>query len=216
MTSFQFPAGAALALLVLGALPAAAQQLRVGLHAGASFSTLAGEGIDGLLYRRGLTAGVSLEQQTASAPIRLETGVSWIQKGTRGTLLGFEEPIPTNLRLDYLKVPFVLRVTPWPGAPLRSSLAIGSSFSLEIACDLEPAPDAVGQLVGCDDPVQARHRVDWSVLVGGGLAYDVGGAEVRVEGGYDLGLRDLDAGVERTNARSRGFTVTTRVSMPVP
>jgi hypothetical protein len=202
--------GTVLALLS-AAGPAMAQDLRVGAQFGISLSTFGGEGIGGLdEHRRGLIAGVTLDYRLASA-LHAETGAFWIQKGATGTVQGFEEAIPTRVRVSYLQVPLLLRLTPLPAATIRPSIAVGPAVSFETGCDFRSDPSDIAVLVGCDD--DARSKTDLGVIFGAGLGFDVGRTALLVEARYDLGLRDLDT-IDRVETKNRGFALTTRFTFP--
>jgi hypothetical protein len=202
------------ALVLLVAVPGAgsAQDVRIGAHAGVASSTFRtddGHRLDG--YRHGLALGVRVDVGVAG-PLRLETGVSWTEKGAEGTVQGFEEPIATQVRLRYLQVPLLLRLDLRSNASLRPSVAVGPAISFEVGCAYEQDPSNVAVVLGCQDPDRAR--TDWGLIFGGGLAFDAGRAIIIFDARYDVGLRDLDT-IDQLRTRNRTFSVSTGLAIPI-
>jgi hypothetical protein len=202
----------ALFVLAIASAPAASQDVRLGAQLGINLSTYAGEGIDGLDERRsGVVAGVTVDYGVART-LRLETGGVWIQKGAAGTVQGFEEAIPTRIRVSYLQVPALVRWTPLPVAPLRPSVALGPALSFETGCDYRSDPSDIAVLVGCED--EERPKIDVGVILGAALGFDVGRTAIMLEGRYDRGFRDLDA-IDDVETKNSGFTLATRFTVPL-
>jgi hypothetical protein len=186
-----------------------AQQTRVGLQLGVSSSRLADDFITDS-YRHGVTAGLMVEREL-TGKVHVETGVAWIEEGSKGTVQGFEEPVPFDVRLAYVQVPVLLRLTPW-ATRIRPSVAIGGAVSAETRCANGQPDNAPAILILCDR--QDRPSTDYSLLVAGGATYDVGRVSILLEGRFDHGLRDLD-GIDEAEAMSRGFALVTRFSVPL-
>jgi len=209
-----FLAGLLAALFAAG--PAEAQ-IRVGFELGVSASSLDLEpkglagGVEALDEGRiGLVAGATLAHHLEPR-LDVETGLRWIQKGARGSLQGFEEPIRTDVRLSYLQVPLLLRVTPFPSLPARLSLAAGPAVSFETYCETDQDVSTLAVLVGCDSD---RSTTDLELLLGMALAWRMGRADLMLDARYDLGLRDIDS-IDALHTHTRGFTLAPRVSVPV-
>jgi hypothetical protein len=197
-----------IASLVLSS-PARAQDLRVGMSLGTSSFTFGGNDVHrDQSARTHLTIGLHAEYRIIPA-LSVETGLSWVPKGARGILQGFEEPITTDVRLDYLQVPALVRLTVPSGTFVRPSVIAGPALSVEARCEERLEIGAIANHIDCDDT--GRVRTDWGILLGGGLAAGTGRMEVALEGRYELGLRDLDR-VDAIETKSRGWTVTARVS----
>lgn len=147
-----------------------------------------------------------------AGPLRLETGVSWTEKGAEGTVQGFEEPIATHVRLRYLQLPLQLRLDVLSTAALRPSLAVGPAVSVEVGCAYEQDPSNVAVVLGCRDP--DRTRTDWGLIFGGGLAFDTGRAIILFDARYDAGLRDLDT-IDQLRTRNRTFSMSTGFAIPI-
>lgn len=214
-TSGLISAGLLLGTL-LTAAPAAAQ-VHVGLELGVSASSLDLEptgsagGLKALDERRiGLVAGAVLAYRLEPR-VDLETGLRWMQKGARGFLQGFEEPIRTDVRLSHLQMPLLLRVTPFPSLPARVSLAAGPAVSFETHCETEQDVSTLAVLAGCESD---RNTTDVALLFGMALGWRIGRADMMIEARYDLGLRDIDL-IDVLHARTRVFTLAPRLSVPL-
>lgn len=204
--SFFTTASAALLLMVPAAAPA--QDVQIGARIGVNMSAFAGDNrLDS--HRQGFGAGL-LVDVGLTGPLRLETGLAWTQKGGSGTAQGFEGAIPTRVRLHYVQLPILLRFAPSMSGSVRPSLSAGPAISFEAGCTREQDPTDIFVTAGCED--EARTRTDWGMLVGAGLAFDVGRGAVVVDGRYDFGMRDLDPQLRTFN---RTFGVSTAFVVPL-
>lgn len=221
LTSMVYPTSPApIAVLLLTALalggartPVTAQTLYTGIRAGASFATFGGGDSDGLdSYRSGMTAGIQAGYGL-SALLQLQAELTWVQKGAKGTLQGFEEPIQVSLSTDYLQLPLLVRLRlPTPGR-VQPILLVGPAMSLELDCDAETSTSELALTLGCEDSAPGNHgrNVDWSLIMGGGLAVDIMRVTLALEGRYDLGLRTLDD-VSDVDVKNRGFTMSVNLT----
>lgn len=205
-------------LLVLGATePARAQNVSLGFDLGLSMATFSGdangERLD-LRHEPGVHAGATVTWAVRDL-VSLETGLSWIRKGATGTVLGFEEALATDIRLDYLQAPLLARLHLPLGMALRPALFAGPAVAFETDCGVRTAPSELALTLGCGGEDHLREKIDWSVLVGGGLAYDVGGTSLHVDGRYDVGLVKIAAHTDNLDVRNRAFVLTTGVSFPL-
>jgi hypothetical protein len=200
-----------LTALVLGGTnaPVAAQALYAGVRSGASFATFGGRDSDGLdSYRSGMTVGIQAGYGL-SALVHLQTELAWVQKGAEGTLQGFEEPVQVSLSTDYLQLPLLVRLRLPTPIRVQPILLAGPAVSLELDCDVETSMSELALTLGCEDsaPEGQRRKVDWSLIMGGGLAVDMARVTLVLEGRYDLGLRTLND-VSDVEVKNRGFTIT--------
>ncbi len=181
-------------LLVAAAGIAEAQSPALGVRAGASLARLAGGGaerLDGV--RAGAAIGV-LASVDVAGPLALQTELTWVRKGGKGTLQGFEEPIAFDLEIDYLQLPLLAAVRLPMLGPLRPVLLAGPAVSFELACRERTATGTLAVTLGCEPsaPSGLRRTVDWSWIAGGRLLGAAGGRAFFVDVRADLGLVDLD------------------------
>lgn len=189
-----------------------AQDLSLGLEVGLSMATFSVENIPGLDHKAGLAVGVSMAWRLDDL-LSLQTGASWIRKGATGdipgSITGFDETLLVDLRLDYLQLPALARFHFPTAGTLAPSLFAGPAVEFEVGCAVQTPPQEIALGCGMHD------RTDWSVLLGGGLAYrGGGGGAVHLEGRYDIGLTEI-YDISSLGVHNRGFVLTTGVSVPV-
>lgn len=201
-----------LSIAALLAEQAHAQDLSLGVEVGLSMPAFSVENSPALDYKAGLAAGVSLAWRLDDL-LSLEAGTSWIRKGATGTIpgsiTGFDETLLVDLRLDYLQIPALARVHFPTAGTLAPSLFAGPAVAFEVGCAVQSAPREIA--LGCG----TRNQAAWSLLLGGGLAYRVGGSgAVRLEGRYDIGLTEI-YDISGLGVHNRGFVLTAGASMPI-
>lgn len=206
-----------LAVSLTVAIPSSirAQELYFGVRGGGTSSTFGGDDANGLdSYRSGFSAGGVLGYGL-SPWLQLQTELTWIQKGAEGTLQGFEEPLAVAIDSDYLQLPLLLRLTVPRSGPLRPMLLVGPAVSYELDCDARTDESELALTLGCEDtaPDDRRRSVDWSLVVGGGLTYDVGRWAILLDGRYDVGLVALHRPPETLDVKNRGFAVTAGLAL---
>jgi hypothetical protein len=209
------PAFALLSILA-AAGPVHGQSLSLGLDLGVSVATLHAEQSDRLHFGTGPALGVTAGWRLTDV-LSVGGGLSWLRKGAEGTLIGFEEPLSVDIRLDYVQVPLVARLR-LPGAgALRPTVFGGTAVAFETGCDVRTPPSELALTLGCEGPEDQRATTDWSVLLGGGVDYETRRGSLRIQGRYDLGLTRIDEApdVQFPNLKNRAFVVTTGWVVPV-
>lgn len=200
-------------LSVSGPAAVSAQGLEVGVVAGSSFATFGGD-IEGLDHRVGMALGFRVAADL-SDHVQVESGLSWIQKGADGIVVGFEEPLRAAHRLTYLEIPLLLRAFLPTSASIRPTGTIGGSVAFEVGCDVDVNPVS-SFLSPLDCNIDSgRRTTDWSLLVGGGLVWDLPRASLLLEGRYHHGLRDLRGPHSTFEVRNRAVSVVAGVAVPV-
>ncbi len=203
-----------LALLAAVILPggATAQTIRLGAEFGVGRSTFRGTSEPGLQnYRTGVVGGV-LVGISLTPVLMIESGAEWIEKGAEGNAQGIEGPFSAAMRLNYVQVPLVLRITPFPGRRLRPSLLLGPTVAHEVACKFDFDPLETAAILPCSD--SERRHVDIGFRTGAGISWAAGRVTLNTEGRYDAGLRDLDPSTEAVT-RNRGFALITGIAIPL-
>jgi len=182
MTRPHFRCGAhALALAIaslVASRPVVAQGGHVGAIVGATFSTL--RGVDNLDTRTGLIGGLSIVMPS-SGLFAWQPEVLLVSKGAKGTNSTAE-----GLQLDYLEVPFMLRLQPKTPGTLHPHLYAGPYLGFQIDCKVK------GSTGSCDDlPGVSTNTVDVGGAIGGGFDYDFG--PLALTGGvrYDFGVSSV-------------------------
>lgn len=203
------PALVVLLSILATAEPGHGQSLSLGLDLGVSVATLGAEQTDRLHYAAGPAVGMTMGWRLTDA-FSVGSGLGWLRKGAEGTLIGFEEPLAVDIRLDYVQIPFLARLT-LPGAgALRPTLFGGTAVAFETGCDVRTAGSELALTLGCDGPEDERATTDWSVLLGGGLEYETRRGSLRIQGRYDHGLTRIDEApdVQFPNLENRAFVIT--------
>ncbi|MCC6770625.1 MAG: PorT family protein [Gemmatimonadaceae bacterium] len=154
-----------LAALVAAAslLPGASAmgQGQVGVLLGATYSTL--RGVDGLDGRTGLVGGLSILFPSEGF-LAFQTEALLVNKGAKASTGD-----PEGLRLSYVEVPLMARLTLNRGGTMHPHLYAGPYLGFEVDCSVK------GTAAACDDiPGVNTHSVDVGGLLGGGVDYDVG------------------------------------------
>ena len=188
-----------------GSVPAT----RFGVFGGmASSSISAGDG--GLLdiadatFRRerriGALAGAFLTIPL-NARLSLQPELQFVQKGVQysGRLGdGLLAPRATSaLNLGYLEAPLLLRADFGAVNTTRPFVVLGPALAYNVSCGVAFSALGVGGSVDCDvsdelviDPIGLR-TVDVGGVVGGGVAFLLGGREYTLGARYTVGLRDV-------------------------
>lgn len=205
-------------LLVLSLVTDGAGQtgeVRLGLDAGLTLATFRGTDVEGLDTQTGATAGLTVERQIHDL-VWIGTGLGWVQKGATGTLTGFEEPLATDLQLDYLQIPLLFGVGLASDGRVRPIAFAGPAVAFELSCEVRTAPAELALTLGCPED-DSRRQTDWSAVLGAGIEYDAGRALVRVTGRYDHGLTQLNdtEGGQLAQLHNRTFAIGAGVSVPI-
>jgi hypothetical protein len=182
-------------------LPAAAvhAQGQFGAIVGATFSTF--RGVDDLDSRTGLLGGLSLVLPSSGA-FGLEVDALVVSKGAKGTNTG-----PDGLKLHYVEVPVLLRLSLAPGLPLNPHVYAGPYLGYQISCSVQ------GTSADCDDvPGISTKTVDIGGTVGGGVNVALGGMILTGGLRYSFGVSkvaDFDVGTVNESAKNGVFAVYT-------
>ena len=182
-----------IAVLLSLALPLTlrAQGLSGGISGGLSLATLSGDDAsDDLDYRKGLVAGAFLDLPLGEI-IGVTSGLYYVQKGFSQEVGGDD----VALKLDYLEVPVLLRVSVAGGEAMGISVFLGPTLGFQMKCEGEAdqvsADCDVFDFPGSDfDPSKS---FDLGAAFGAGLAFALsGGTSILANAVYDIGLTSID------------------------
>lgn len=214
------PFAAALLLSVSLANPTAAQ-VRFGVDAGLSRSTLSGD-LDDADARTGLRIGGHLIAPLSGA-LSLQAGATFVQKGA-SQRVDFSDvgggSGDLELQLDYFEIPLLARADFGTG-PVRAHLLAGPALAFEVGCAIDATVSEGGTEVNVstdcsdDDFDLETESVDLGLLFGGGLTWAATSRlDVGAQLGYNVGLRNIDASAEGGEVNNRalyaGLTLTLR------
>jgi hypothetical protein len=172
-------------------------QGQIGAIVGGSFSTL--RGIDDLDSHTALFGGLALVLP-GSGSLGLEIDGLFVSKGAKGTNTG-----PDGLKLNYIEVPVLLRLSLAPGLPVSPHVYAGPYLGYQISCKVQ------GTSADCDDvPGISTKTVDIGGTAGGGVNVAVGGMILTGGLRYSFGVSkvaDFDVGTVNESAKNGTFAV---------
>jgi hypothetical protein len=176
----------AVIILLTATAPVASQEVRVGLRAGADFSTIRFQDPNAreqMALKPGFHLGVSAAKGLTPY-LEAEASLLFSQGGSGG-----KGGQPWDVAMDFLELPLILRAR----LPARISPHLTAGFSprLKLRCKLVDVA-VVGETT-CDDPVVGRawKGMELSAIGGGGASLEVGPGRLIVEGTLVWGLTDL-------------------------
>ena len=155
----------------------------VGFRIGGAFSTVNSDDkyLDGGTMRSGLNVGVVAGFQVAPhAPIYFETGLSYVEKGGKGSYDGSK----FTYNLDYLEVPLLLKYDCRVDRDLSIQPFIGGYLAAGVGGKIKDFGHRQAYSSFDDDAFQ---RFDGGIKLGCGVQFNYLYAEL----GYDFGLANI-------------------------
>ncbi len=142
-----------------------------GIKGGVNFANLSDGDADA---RTGFIGGLVIDLGLPLLPLGIETGAYYSQKGfeTSGTL-----------KLDYLEVPVLAKFSLGPPGPISPSFVIGPYAGFLLNSEFEGESGAI-------DLDDATESVDFGLLAGVGVDFNLGLTKLNVQARYGLGLVD--------------------------
>lgn len=200
-------------LLVLALLVPvrAAAQWQVGAKGGVSRASFSGSSLERTDWMWGLTGGAFLVRRLADE-LSFQGEVFYVRKGadiayTRGIVRR-----AGTIELDYIELPFMLRLDLGLGRDVALHLMGGPAVALTVRCRFAEQDGAAG---GCsdDDRALGARAFDAGMQTGAGVDIGLNGATLVLEGRYGFGLVNIDADVDydRTN---HALGLVTGLSLP--
>jgi hypothetical protein len=230
------PSAAPLAAQVAPAAPAAAAGgASFGLLAGLSSATLAGDDLGAAGRRAGLAGGVALTLPLGAGGLALRSELLYVQKGTRQRASFGGTTVDGRLDLTYFELPVLVQFTvptagalrpqlyAGPAAAVRASCRVrargafqGESFDGSADCDEAGRLGLGGGLGDGEGAAPSVRRLDVGGVVGGALAFPLGGRGAAVGVRYTHGFlrvaRDAEVGGD---VRNRAVLVYGGLEFPV-
>ena len=154
-----------------------------GLRLGLGVSTVSSDDsyLDGGSSQTGLNVGVAVGFQLApQAPVFLETGLYYIEKGGRNTYSGTK----LTYDLNYLEIPIVVKYKAYIDRGLDIEPFAGGYLACGVSGKAKNFNNRVADESFSDDYFQ---RFDGGIRIGCGLEYQMLYAEM----GYDFGLANI-------------------------
>jgi hypothetical protein len=165
-----------------------------GLLAGANFAKLSGSDISNASNRTGFVGGVSVNFHLASH-FHIEIDGLYSQEGAKFTADGADDE---TFKLDYIRVPVLLRYNFPTHTSVRPFLTAGPSFGFKVGCKETQG----GNSQDCSDVEGPDVKsFDFAATAGAGVAFRLGKEEVSVTGRYMKGFSKIisDSDVKNEN-----------------
>lgn len=194
-------ATATLALLVAFALPVSSQaqsDTYIGIRGGVTQATFYGDDVASNDFRPGFTGGVFLTYDV-NPQFSIQPEVLYSLRGAKNHFSATSSPDLNDVRVsqDVIEIPVLFKLSA-PLSPITPRIYAGPALGFITGSDVD------GQ--EADD---AFTDVDFSGVVGGEIAYSLGGgAEVALDGRYNLGLSSLGDAGEFEDVSTSAFTGT--------
>jgi len=189
--------------------PAALGPRRFGIAGGANSSTIAGGDIGEPSRRTSPIAGLLLVAPVSDM-IAIEPEVLFTSKGAN-----FKEPSGDgSLKISYVEIPLLLRVEAIRPGGMRPFVFAGPALAIKASCDLTSVEGGVDTSISCDELFSGASNfksVDYSVLVGAGLAFDLGGKMFSVGARYDHSLGEV---LENSKIKHRVISILATLEFP--
>ena len=171
---------------------AGAQGVTFGLWGGPTWATLEGADAENFRRRAGFSAG-GFATLHASRLLAIQPEILYAEKGAEAEAL---EGVG-SVRLTYVEVPLLARLTlPTPAAGVRPHLVAGPAISFRRDCEVDAEVGGEMGTLDCEDEIfggeLATKNIDYGVVLGGGIAFGVGRADLVLDARYDLGLPTID------------------------
>ena len=200
----------AILLFSIAPLPLLAQE--VGLHLSVARTTLSESGEADPATRVG--GGISLDFPF-SDNVGFRTGAFYVRKG-----LVFSEEIPVSggTYFDYLELPALFRLGIPVDGSARPYALLGPTVGINVGCriDADIGQGPISQ--DCEDLGESLRKLDLGLTGGLGVAIGLsGGASIRLEALYNLGLLPVDSGrvTSSTDEKNRAATGMVGIAFPI-
>ena len=194
------------AALLLGlAMPVRAQ--RIGIIAGGTFSQL--HGLDNVTAksRSGTMFGVSFTLPSGGRTA-IQPELLFVNKGSELELPGVGI---SDVRLDYLEIPLLLRFDGHITSALGPHLYVGPSLAFNVGCNVTVSGSGIPSTSSnCTRDNFSPKTFDWGAVVGGGVDLNAGGLGITVGARYGIGLANIandNRGALNERVRNGTFTV---------
>jgi hypothetical protein len=131
-----------------------------------------------------------------SPMISVSSGLIYSMKGLKSTFSDEEDGVPVSvdatLKLDYLTIPALLKVSVGePGAP-RPFFQIGPELGILLSAKVKGEGSGGGVSVSAETDVKKYYKgTEFGLLAGGGVEIPLGAMKGVAEVGYELGLSDI-------------------------
>lgn len=181
--------------------PQAAGRAAYGLVAGLNFANLGGADAQDSRTRTAFVAGAYAAWPMANG-FSFQPSLLYSMEGAKTS-----GDVDLTVKLNYIRLPAMLRYT-WPVAgTTRPFVALGPSFGYQLTCDVSGSNNGVSATASCDAFAQGdsqRKKFDVSGRVEAGLDFAMSGRKFTIGGAYSYGFTDV---VKGGSVKNRVFSV---------
>jgi opacity protein-like surface antigen len=189
----------AVVLLFSGALHTANAQNPVsfGLKGGINIANLSGDEFEDFDTRTGLTVGAVLDINIPMLPIGIESGIYYTQKGVSfsesidffGEMMDFKG----KLKLDYIEVPVLAKISLGPPGPLSPHLLVGPYVGFNLNAEFDISSNGESESEDISDDINST---DFGFLAGVGVDFNLGLTKLNIQARYTFGLNDISDDID--------------------
>lgn len=156
-----------------------------GIMAGVNLAKVGGEDTEGVSNRTGLMGGIYVDMPVANA-VSIRPELLYSMQGAKADDLD-GKGTDGEVKLDYIAVPVMVRVTVPTASQTRPFFALGPNFAFQTKCELEGG----GTTVSCDDLDAGQKSFDIGGKAEAGVDFDMNGRVFTVGAGYTHGFSKL-------------------------
>jgi hypothetical protein len=176
-------------------------QPRIGIVGGVNLASLSDA--DGTGSRTGFIGGVMLSLPLANN-FAFQPELLYTMKGATDN----SSDVTSTVKLSYVELPLLLRLDIPASGGVKPFVYAGPSFALKTSCDVEGESGGTTESLSCDDFAKqvtpfgsplTFASADVGGIVGGGLAFDVGGRALTVGVRYELGFVSISSDSDSKN-----------------
>ncbi len=199
---------------------ASAQGVKLGVKGGVNIAVniadIGGSDVDSLgptKTKTGFVGGAFVEFMIGDI-FAIQPEVLYSQKGIKIDSSSAE----LKLKVDYIEIPVLLKINiPIEGSKVHPNVYAGPAVAFESSCKFAGSSGSVSAEVDCDDPQLGimTTSTDFGLIFGGGLSFEVGGAEVGVDVRYTLGLTTIDDDDDPWDLKNKVISIMGTVGFPL-
>jgi hypothetical protein len=183
---------------------------RFGFTAGVNSSTISGSDLgDNVSRRTGFAAGALLVLPVSSN-IAIEPELLYSTKGIES----HESDLDASLKMNYVQVPVLVRVEIPASGGTKPFVYGGPAIAFKASCNVEVSGQGTNISSGCDNLESDSEKlktVDYGLVAGGGLLFDVGGRKFSIGARYDHSLGKIS---DSSDSKHRVISILATLEFP--
>ena len=183
---------------------------RFGVTLGLNSATLSGDNEGETSRRTGVIGGAFAVIPTTSA-FSVQPELLFSMKGAKVS----EEGITGTLKLNYVEIPVLGRFDFSASSGVKPFVYAGPAISFNVSCSAEVSGSGINIKTDCEDEDtgESVKKVDYSGVIGGGLAFDVSGRTFTIGARYTHGFASIG---DNGDAKNRTISLLASLEFPWP